>query len=167
MPPTRVLVAEHSDLLRAGLVALLEQQPDLVVTKAVRSPEHALDSLRTDDADVVVLDDETPGSAPQATCASISERVPSASVVVLSRRTSDAHIAAYLGAGARGYVIKGSPVQQLVDAVRTVGSGKVALPEASARRLLGRVRPEPSRARRPLRRFLLGRARAPRSRGVM
>lgn len=139
MAGTRVLIVHDAELVRAGLVALLGREGDLVV-EAVATSEAALDILDPFRPDVVLLDHELRGLRGPAACLEVVRRHPSAGVIVLARCIEDAVIHAYLRAGARGYLARDACGSEILSAVRTAARGHDALAPEVLSRVVGWAR---------------------------
>jgi DNA-binding NarL/FixJ family response regulator len=133
---TRVLVVDGSDVVRAGLVALLDREDDFVVVGAATSPEAGLDALATTPADVVLLDHGLPGMRGAAACSEITRRYPGVGVVVRAPCQEDSIVHTYLRAGARGYLPDDACGAEIVAAVRAVAHGEAAVTAPVVTRLV-------------------------------
>jgi DNA-binding NarL/FixJ family response regulator len=137
-----VVLADDHPVVRAGLRAVLEAEPDVRVVAEVGSAEELLDALRAGlRADVVLLDLQF-GAGRLGGGAAVREivAVGGPAVLVVTTYDSDADILAAVEAGARGYLLKDAPTEELTAAVRAAAAGEVALGPAVQRRLLGRLR---------------------------
>lgn len=143
MPQTRVLIVHDVELVRAGLVALLGREPDLVVD-AVTTAEAALDSIDLMRPDVILLDHALSGLRGPAACLEFVRRRPAAAVIVLAQCIEDAVIHAYLRAGARGYLARDASGTEVLSAVRTAARGDDALAPQVLRRVVTWARTTPS-----------------------
>lgn len=138
-----VLLAEDHGIVRAGLRALLEAQPDMrVVAEAEDGPE-AIRLTRELEPTVVVSDLSMPGGGLEAIREITSLQLRSR-VLVLTVHAEERYLLPVLEAGGSGYVRKSSAHTDLLDAIRTVARGEVFLdPEATKtllRGYLGRVK---------------------------
>jgi two-component system, NarL family, response regulator NreC len=139
MNPIRVLLVDDHQLLRSGIAALLQTQPDLCVVGAVGSAEEALAELSALTPDVVVTDLTMGGiGGLEGTRWLAGDGVR---IVVLTVHSEEESLLAALEAGASGYVTKASGEEELFEAIRTVARGEVYLSPAGARVLLGHLRP--------------------------
>lgn len=123
----RVMVVDDHEVVRAGIAALLEREPDLEVVGTAGSGEEALELVDGLVPDVVVLDHRLPGMSGAAACREIVRRRPATSVVVLTTYLDDGVIHACLAAGAHAYLLKGASGSDLVHAVRAVARGEAVL----------------------------------------
>ncbi|MGD9957374.1 MAG: LuxR C-terminal-related transcriptional regulator [Candidatus Nanopelagicales bacterium] len=132
---TRVLVADRQPLFRRGVADVLAAEEDLVLVGETDDGLAVLDLVTRLDADVVLLDLAIPGGGVDA-CALLRRSRPAARVVVVADADDDADLGGAVRAGARGYLLKDTTPDELVEAVRTVASGSSLLSPAMASRLL-------------------------------
>ncbi|GLZ41384.1 DNA-binding response regulator [Actinokineospora sp. NBRC 105648] len=126
-------------MVRAGLRAVLETEPDLLVVGAAGTAQEALE--RADEADVVLMDLRFgPGMSGAEATARITARGSAVKVLVLTTYDTDADILTAIEAGATGYLLKDTPPEELAAAVRTAAAGRSALAPTVAARLMDRVR---------------------------
>jgi two-component system, NarL family, response regulator DevR len=139
--PLRILIADDHAVVRAGLRALLEQQPDFTV---IAEAESGLDAVRqavTHQPDIIVMDIRMPGglSGIEA-CEQITEQLPGSKVIMLTSYAEDELVMDAVRAGAVGYVLKRVGSGDLVDAIRTVGKGAAMIDPSMTKALLEEVR---------------------------
>jgi len=118
-----VAVDDHP-AVRQGLARLLGGAADLELVAAVDSGEAALTAIAEHDPDVVIVDIRLPGMDGIATLKEIADRAPDARTVVFSGYGDRGLLCDALAAGARGYVMKGAPPDDLIRAVRMVNRGE-------------------------------------------
>ncbi len=118
MRKLRVLLADDHDAFREAMCMFLDMQPDVEVVAQVADGTSVLREFGTSGADVVCMDIEMPGSSGIDTTRALLAQWPSARVVGLSAHADVQRAAAMLNAGALGYVLKGSPTAQLLNAIR-------------------------------------------------
>lgn len=137
----RLLLADDHPVVRAGLRAVLETEPDFEVVADVATAEESVVLAARPGVDVVLMDLQFGGEmrGPQAT-AEITARDGAPRVLVLTTYDTDADILAAIEAGATGYLLKDAPPEELAAAVRTAAAGKSALAPAVALRLMDRMR---------------------------
>lgn len=123
----RVMVVDDHEVVRTGIAAVLEREPDVSVVGTAASGEEALERLEADAPAVVVIDHRLGGMSGAATCREIVRRRPSTSVVILTSYIDDSVIHACLQAGARAYLLKDATGPDLVHAVRAVARGEAIL----------------------------------------
>ena len=135
----RVLVADDHPIVRGGIVGLLASADDIeVVGEAVDGPTAVAEALRLA-PDIVLMDLRMPGfDGDEATARILAER-PGIRVVVLTTYESDASILTAIEAGASGYLLKAAPQEEILEGVRSVARGEVALAPGIAALLVKRV----------------------------
>jgi two-component system NarL family response regulator len=139
--PIRLIVADDHPSLRAGLVAILERQPDLKVIAEAGCGREVMESKES--ADVYILDLRMPDGDGVETIKALVARDPAAKVLVLTTYDNEEDIFQALEAGARGYLLKDTTKEEIVEAVRRVHQGERYLPQAIAARLADRlIRPQ-------------------------
>jgi DNA-binding NarL/FixJ family response regulator len=138
----RVLVVDDHRLVRAGLVALLEGEPDLELTGEAADGAHALEAVRDSPPDVVLMDISMPVmDGIEATVKMLAEQ-PDVRIVALTSFAEHARVSEMLAAGAVGYLLKDTEPAQLLAAIRAAAAGQVPLdPRVAAAVLPGRERP--------------------------
>jgi len=130
-----VLVADRQPLFRRGVADVLAAEEDLVLVGETDDGRAVLDLVTDLEADVVLLDLGIPGGGVDA-CALLRRTRPGVRVVVVANADDDADLGGAVRAGARGYLLKDTTAEELVEAVRTVASGSSLLSPAMASRLL-------------------------------
>ncbi|MFD7905681.1 response regulator [Kitasatospora sp. NPDC059722] len=139
----RLLLADDHPVVRAGLRAVLEGEPDFTIVGEAATAERAVELASAGGVDVVLMDLQFgPGSAmngAQAT-AEITARAGAPRVLVVTTYDTDADTLPALEAGATGYLLKDAPPEELAQAVRAAAAGRTALAPTVADRLLERMR---------------------------
>ncbi|MFG1644097.1 response regulator [Amycolatopsis sp. NPDC049252] len=140
-PPIRLLLADDHPVVRAGLRAVLETEPGMVVVAEAATAEAAVARAAAGDIDVVLMDLQfgTSMGGAEATAA-ITARPGAPRVVVVTTYDSDADTLPAIEAGATGYLLKDAPPDELAAAVRTAAAGRTTLAPAVAERLMTRLR---------------------------
>jgi DNA-binding NarL/FixJ family response regulator len=136
VPGMRVLVVHDSDVIRAGLVAMIGRESDLEIVGAVATAEQAIDGLDASAPDVILLDHHLRGLHGPAACLELVQRRQTAAVIALAHCIEDAVIHAYLRAGARGYLEPDASGAVIVDAVRAAARGEDAFAPSVMRRVV-------------------------------
>ncbi|GAY09311.1 response regulator transcription factor [Pseudonocardia sp. N23] len=137
----RLLLADDHPIVRRGLRAVLETEPDFTIVAEAATAEQAVSAAAAGDVDVVLMDLQFGDgmSGDQATAAILAQ--PGAPrVLVLTTYDSDADIIAAVEAGATGYLLKDAPPDELGAAVRAAAAGRSALAPTVAARLMNRMR---------------------------
>ncbi|MEU9236876.1 response regulator transcription factor [Streptomyces subrutilus] len=137
----RLLLADDHPVVRAGLRAVLDTEPDFAVVAEAATAERAVELAAAEPVDVVLMDLQFgPGMHGSAATALITARQDAPRVLVLTTYDTDADILAAVEAGASGYLLKDAPPEELAAAVRTAAAGQSALAPAVALRLMDRMR---------------------------
>ncbi|RKS68640.1 LuxR family two component transcriptional regulator [Actinomadura pelletieri DSM 43383] len=132
----RVLLADDEELMRAGLSVMLRTQPDITVVGEASDGAQAVRSVVSLAPHVVLMDVRMPIMDGVAATAEITARQPASRVLVLTTFELDEYVFAAVRAGASGFLLKRTPPEALIDAVRTVASGEGLLGPSVTRRLL-------------------------------
>jgi two-component system NarL family response regulator len=136
------MVVEDHHVVREGLVALMNAVPGMEVVAETADGRQALELFRKHLPDVTLMDLRLPGMSGVAAITRIRSQFPQARIIVLTTYDGDEDIHRALDAGARGYLLKGMSGEELMDAIRTVHSGRSRIPAQVAERLAERmVRP--------------------------
>ncbi|MGM1028902.1 MAG: response regulator [Actinomycetota bacterium] len=135
--PIRVVVADDQHLVRLGLRAVLEREPDVrVVGEASDGAAAAREAVATA-ADVVLMDVEMPGVDGIGGVRLVLEQRPQARVLMLTMFDLDEYVFEALRAGASGFLIKTATPAELAGAIRAVHSGEMLFAPSVVRRLVG------------------------------
>lgn len=139
--PVRLLLADDHPVVRAGLRAVLETEPGMVVVAEAATAEEAVTRAARGDVDVVLMDLQFgKGMNGAEATAAIAARPGAPRVLIVTTYDSDADTLPAIEAGATGYLLKDAPPEDLADAVRTAAAGRTALAPAVADRLMHRLR---------------------------
>jgi DNA-binding NarL/FixJ family response regulator len=120
---TRVAVVDDHPIFRDGLAALVDATPDLDLVGAVADGPEIVALVAARPVDVVLMDLSLPTMSGVEATARITSRSPAPAVLVVTMVDDDDTVVAALRAGARGYVLKGAPGEEIVAAVRAVAAG--------------------------------------------
>ena len=118
----RVFLVDDHEMLRQGLRTLVNAEQDMTVVGEAANAESALAHAAELDPDVITLDLTMPGMS-GLSAARLLKNATSAAIIAVTRHADDAFVQEVVAAGASGYVLKQSPSQQLVRAIRAVASG--------------------------------------------
>ncbi len=137
MTPTRIMVVDDQDVVRAAFEVLLATQPDFVVVGSACDGEQAVRLCRQLRPDVVLMDVRMPGlDGIAATRRIVSAPGTAPRVLILTTFDLDAHVYDALEAGASGFLLKDATAERLFDAVRVVAAGEALLAPTVTRRLV-------------------------------
>lgn len=145
MKKIRILLADDHTILRAGIRALLETQPDLEVAGEAADGRDAVRRARELQPDVVVMDIGMPGLDGLAATREILAANPGIRILFLTQHENKEYILPALKLGAAGYVLKRAEGNELLTAIRTVHSGGTFLDPAVAGAVVGEMN-RPSQA---------------------
>jgi len=132
---TRVMVADDHPVVRAGLAAVIAQEPDLVLVGLAENGQLAVSLYREQRPDVVLMDLRMPVMGGVDATRAITREFPGARILALTTYEGDADIRRALGAGARGYLLKDMLLSDVISAIRRVCSGERVIPAGVATRL--------------------------------
>ncbi|PPF44449.1 DNA-binding response regulator [Pseudoclavibacter sp. AY1F1] len=136
----RILVADDHPIVRAGLVGIFEDEQDIeVVAEAADGAEAVTRALATTPA-VVVMDLRMPGTDGVAATRQILAALPETRVLVVTTYDSDDAIIGAIEAGASGYLLKTASGGELIEAVRRVAAGELALAPSVTAKLVAQTR---------------------------
>ena len=134
----RILLVDDHTLLRAGLRALLSQDPDIEIVGEAANGRDAINAIRIHTPDLVLMDLNMPGMNGIEAIVDIKRRYPGTRVLVLTIHKTDEYIHETLRAGADGYILKDATHDELRIAVRSLLNGKTYLsPDISAKVING------------------------------
>ncbi len=139
MNTIRVLVVDDHDLFRRGLMEVLDEESDMQVIGEARTGLEAIDRVAELSPDVVFMDLNMPGQNGIETTAYLTQKWPDMKVLVLTVSEEAADLYNALKVGARGYVLKISNPQEIIDALRQVNQGWVVVSPAMAPRFLSEL----------------------------
>ncbi len=135
----RVLIVDDNRLMREGLRALLNAQPDLQVVGAVAELSAALGRVPELTPHVVLVDAGLGGYDGCRCVQQIHERAPAARVIVMDLLPAPEEVVAYVKAGAKGFIMKDATVAGFVSTVRSVAGGSDVIPPVLAGTLLSHI----------------------------
>ena len=139
-PPTvGVLIVDDDPLVRAGLAMMLGGAPDLRVVGEAGDGSEVLAKVDRYAPDVVLMDIRMPSVDGLAATEALRARRRAPEVIVLTTFDADEHVLRALRAGAAGFVLKDTPPDEIVAAIRRVAKGQPVLSPAVTRRLIDRV----------------------------
>jgi DNA-binding NarL/FixJ family response regulator len=135
-PPIRILLADDHPVVRDGLAAMLSTQPDFAVVGQAGDGDEVVAQAAALQPDIVLLDLAMPGTDGVTALLRLRELLPELGAIVFTAFDSDERILAAVQAGARGYLLKGVPREELFSAIRVVHQGGSLLQPVVASKLL-------------------------------
>lgn len=137
--PIRILVVDDHFMVRMGLTASLNVEPDMEVVAEVGTGEAALNAYATHRPNLVIMDVRLPGMSGAETTAAILREFPDACILMLSTHSGEEEIYRAMQSGARGYILKSVMREDLLRAIREVHEGKRHLDPIVASHLADRI----------------------------
>jgi DNA-binding NarL/FixJ family response regulator len=144
-PAIRILIADDHPVVRDGLRAMLGTQSDFQVVDEVINGAEAVQQTAHLHPDVILLDLEMPELDGVAALQQIRADNPAARVIILTAYDSDERIVSAVAAGAKGYLLKGAPREDIFRAIRVVQAGGSLLQPIVASKLMQHVSQQASR----------------------
>jgi len=124
----RVLTVDDHSLLRKGIAALVNAEPDMKLIAEASNGQEAVESFRLHRPDVTLMDIQMPGFNGIEAINRIHSEFPDARIIVLTTYTGDAQVVKALRAGARAYILKGHVHRELLETIRAVHAGQKRIP---------------------------------------
>jgi two-component system NarL family response regulator len=134
-----VMIVEDHFVVRAGLTAIINSQPDMEMVCEAGNGRQAIELFEQHQPDITLMDLRIPALNGTEAIAEIIRKFPLAKIIVLSTYGGDEEIFKALQAGARAYFLKDVKGQDLIDAIRAVYAGQRPLPPDIASRLAERI----------------------------
>jgi DNA-binding NarL/FixJ family response regulator len=139
----RVLIVDDHPVVRDGLRGVIDGQPDMRVVGEAGHGAEALARISAEPVDVVLMDLRMPTMGGVEAIGQLRRTSPSVRVLVLTTFDTDRDVLPAIEAGATGYLLKDTPRDELLRAVRAAHRGEAVLSPAVAGRLMGQVRTPP------------------------
>lgn len=121
---TRIGIVDDHSLIISGLEHMLSDQPDCSILFTAQSGEELMAQLEDQLPDVLLLDIELPDSSGIELCAAVLKRYPSLPVIALTNHDEVVYVKKMLRSGAKGYLLKGTDKQKLLQAIHAVIRGQ-------------------------------------------
>jgi DNA-binding NarL/FixJ family response regulator len=142
----RLLVVDDQPLIRRGLAVMLATEPDIEVVGQAGDGAEAIEAVRRDRPDVVLMDLQMPRVGGVAATRTIVGERPETQVVVLTTFDTDELVFDAIRAGAQAYLLKDAPEADVLDTIRAVHRGESRLSPNIARKVMEQFRLLPARA---------------------
>jgi len=128
----RLLTVDDHPLLRKGIAALVNAEPDMKVIAEASSGSEAVDMFRSHHPDVTIMDLQMPGMSGLEAINRILSEFPNSRIIVLTTYSGDVQVAQAIRAGARGYILKGHVHRELLETIRVIHAGQKRIPQEIA-----------------------------------
>ena len=139
MPPLRILIADDHPVVREGVAALISRRPDMTVVAEASNGREAVELYFQHRPDVSLVDLRMPEMDGLDVIIAIRQEDPEARLIILTTFDHDEDIFRGLRAGAKGYLLKDAPPEELLACLRAVHQGKTVIPSAIAAKLAGHM----------------------------
>ena len=143
----RVLVADDHVTVREGLAAIIGRQPDMAMVAEAATGAQAVELWHQHRPDVGLLDLRMPELDGIQALTAIRRRQPAARLIVLTTFDTDQDVSRAIGAGAKGYLLKDAPREEMLDGIRRVHAGATVIAPALVAKLAAGVSSVPLTAR--------------------
>jgi len=154
--PIRLMLVDDHPAFRKGLAALLTSEPDLQVVAETGDGNEAIGLFRQNTPDIVLMDLRLPGMGGVEATIAIRKEFPEARVIVLTTFDLDEDIFRAMDSGAKSYLLKDTPEDELAETIRAVYAGREKLsPKLAERLALRQKRPELSQREMEVLRLLV------------
>lgn len=135
----RILIADDHPIVSQGLVAILNDQPDMKVVAEATNGKEAIELFRLHQPDVTLLDLRMPQVGGVEAIATIRSEFPNAAIIMFSIYETDEDIYQGLRAGAKAYLLKDTPCPEILEVIRAVNDGQRYVPAGIGTKLAARM----------------------------
>lgn len=141
----RIIVIDDHPVVREGLVASLQDDPEFQVVGTAASVEEALPLVAGHRPEIILLDLELPGVDGVEAIPALAAAHPGSRTIILTAYDTEERVLGALQAGAKGYLLKGASLEEIARAIRAVHAGESYLQPRIATRVLSRLGPRQQR----------------------
>lgn len=136
----RVLIVDDHPLIRRGLIALIADEPGMACVGEAEDGEDGIAKTRALNPDIILMDLRMPNKDGLAATKAIYAENPNVRILILTSFAEDDKVFPAIEAGASGYLLKDSPFQEIVNAIRAVHRGEVHLHQAIAHKIVAQIK---------------------------
>lgn len=136
----RVAIADDLEMIRAGFELIIENEPDMTIVASVANGNEIIETCRSRQVDVVLMDIRMPELDGLAATEQIMAQSDPPRVVILTTFGLDEYVSRAIVAGASGFLLKDASAGDLVDAVRAVAAGEAAIAPSLVRAVFDQAR---------------------------
>jgi two-component system response regulator DevR len=140
MPKSRIMIVDDHEVVRLGLISLLEQNSQYEVVAQADNALDAIKKVETYKPDIVLMDIRLPGMSGIEACEQITKKYPDTKVIMLTSFAEDEMLFSAIKAGASGYVLKQINAKDLINSIESVARGEASLDPAVTQRVFQEVR---------------------------
>jgi len=133
----RIVLAEDHNTVREGIKLLVNAQEDMEVIGEAGDGEAAIELVKKLNPDIVLMDISMPVLNGLKAAKKLRSLYPDIKILTLTRHTDDGYLRQLISAGANGYVLKQSAPSELINAIRSVGSGRSFLDPSVTQKVMG------------------------------
>jgi DNA-binding NarL/FixJ family response regulator len=133
----KILLVDDQNLIRQGLKALLELEPDLQIVGEAENGQIAIDLVKELLPDVVLMDIRMPVMDGVMATQKICQRFPDVNILILTTFDDDNYVSAAIKYGAKGYLLKDTPSEEIAAAIRAVDLGYTHLAPGMMAKIMG------------------------------
>ncbi|GAB4370841.1 MAG: response regulator transcription factor [Elainellaceae cyanobacterium] len=135
----RILIADDHPIVRQGLVSILEEEPDMAIVGEANHGQEAVELFRQHQPDIALLDLRMPRMSGVEAIAAIREEFPKACIIMLTIYDTDEDIYQGLRAGAKAYLLKDTPCNEILEVIRAVYEGQRYIPLPISDKYIARI----------------------------
>jgi len=140
MPKSKIMIVDDHEVVRLGLISLLEQNSQYEVVAQADNALDAIKKVETHKPDIALMDIRLPGMSGIEACEQICKKYPNTKVIMLTSFAEDEMLFSAIKAGASGYVLKQINARDLINSIESVARGEASLDPAVTQRVFQEVR---------------------------
>ena len=138
MQQIKLMLADDHELIRSGIRLLLQDRSDISVVAEAKNGAELLAAAKETTPDLVLMDIEMPGATGLEVAGQLLEMLPQIGIILLTMYTESSYLERCLEIGCRGYLLKQSDTQEIIEAIHQVHAGEVYIGGGASRHFLKR-----------------------------